>query len=200
MKPSLEIPPAALAVDWETEVKSQLRLNTDEERARVESLLIPTATAFMEAHTSRQFITATWVFRYSSFAEALAGQATIAIPRPPLQTLEWIKYYDASNDLQTWDATNYDVVISKGPNAPAAWIQPTAREYYPSTYAREDALEIRAVCGYGPDYSDVPPLLRQSLLTLIGELFERREHGSTEEITPVPLGAISLGLPYVGQW
>jgi uncharacterized phiE125 gp8 family phage protein len=199
MIPHEDTAPAALALDWETEVKSQLRLDTDDERARVEAILIPTVTEWIQALTNRQLITATWLFWYPSFGCAVNRYGLIPVPRPPLQSVAWIKYYDAQDVLQTWDAANYTVTKPRGPKAKPGWIRPVSSTVsYPSAYGRPDAVEIKAVCGYGATYASVPPGIRQAMLLLLGELFERREETVVGSIIQdVPHGARSLGLPFL---
>jgi uncharacterized phiE125 gp8 family phage protein len=200
MRSSLDTAPTGLALHWDHEVKSHLRLDTDEERARVESLLIPTATEWVQALTNRQLLTATYVFLYSSFAEAAArGDGLILVPRPPLQSVVSIKYHDAGNDQQTWDPSDYVVTIPEGPKASCGIIRPASNSvFYPSTFCRPDAVEIKAVCGYGASYTNVPPGLRQAMLVLVGEMFERREHAAMGSVShDVALNAQHLALPFV---
>lgn len=200
---SLEVAPAGLALHWDNEVKTHLRLDTNEERARVESVLIPAATEWIQSLTNRQLINATWVFLYPSFAAAAARspRGAIYVPRPPLQEVVSIEYFDSQNTLQTWGEENYVVYAPRGPMAKPGWIWPVSGPtWYPSSYSRPDAVQIKAVCGYGPSAATVPGGLRQAMLLLVSELFERRELVVTGTIVQAaPVGAVHLGLSYLAE-
>lgn len=202
---SLTTPAAALALDWANEVKGHLRLDVDTEKTRVESLLIPAAADWCEAVTGRQLINATWTFWWPSFDAACQPGCglgfpsdAIVLPRPPLGGVTHVKYYDTANAIQTWSASNYAVVAPAGPKASPGWLRPVAPATYPSTYERPDAVEIRLVAGYGASYASVPGGLKQAMLILLAELFERREEAVTGTIIQqVPVGALSLALGYL---
>lgn len=202
---SLVDPPNAPALDWDAEVKGHLHVDIDDEEARVTNILIPTVTDWVEALTGRQLIDATWVCWWPSFAAACTAAAklckypldTILIPRPPLQTVTWVKYYDTANVQQTWDSSNYTVTIPEGPKGGKAWLRPIPSALFPNTYARPDAVEIKFEAGYGAAASDVPGGLRQAMLLLLGELFIRREIAVVGTIVNnAPIGAVNLALGY----
>jgi uncharacterized phiE125 gp8 family phage protein len=206
--PSLDTAPANPALSWEDEVTGHLRLDpSHEEQARVMGLLVPTVAEWVQALTNRQLITATYLFWFSSFDEALAAACrhpkrypsnAILVPRPPLQSVTWIKYYDTANVLQTWASSNYTTKTPAGPKASSGWIQPVPAATFPSTYDRPDAVEIKAVCGYGADSTDIPGALRQAMLLLLGEMFERREEAVIGTIVAAaPVQAVNLGLGYL---
>lgn len=208
---SIDTAPALPALDWNNEVKGHLRLDADDEQARVMDVLVPAAEEWAQSLTGRQLITATWLAWYPSFYEAcrpaLARCATgtfptdaILVPRPPLQSVTWIKYYDTSNVLQTWASTNYTVKAPAGPKAPNGWIQPVPNVAFPATFVRPDAVEVKFVAGYGAEPTSVPGGLRQAMLLVLAEMFEKREISVTGTIIQdVPLAAVNLGLSYLAE-
>src|SRR5512137_379977 len=111
MRLSLVTAPAALALDWVSEVKGHLRLITEEERDRVEQVLIPAATSWAETATGRALITQTWKLLLDGFPSGLGGwlggyvttgaASAITLPKPPLQSVTTVKYVDESGVLQT---------------------------------------------------------------------------------------------------
>lgn len=191
--------PVGLALDW-SEVKGQLRLDSEEERAWIESVVVPGVTTLAETITNRQLVTRTWAAWFSSFDAACRAalahpkypSETILVPKPPLQSVTWIKYYDTANTLQTWAASDYVVTTPAGEKAGPGMIRPAPSVTWPGTYARPDAVEVKFVAGYGDLSAAVPPLLRQGLLLLVAELFKNREHSVTGTIEEVPLNARSL--------
>lgn len=195
MRLTLTTPAAAIALDWATEIVTHLRLDSELERPRIENLVVPAAEGWVEALTNRQLVEATWTLKLDRFPAC-----EIILPKPPLQSVSSIKYYDPDGVLQTWADTNYSVDAPAGPFAVRGRIIPGYSVIYPTTQAIRDAVEIEFVAGYGDAYSDVPGGLRQALLLLVGEMFERREEmivGTTA--TAALRGATAMALPYLSE-
>lgn len=171
---TLTTPAAALALDW-SEVYGHLRLYSDDERTRIVADLVPAVTQKAEEKTGRQFISATWTQYLDGFPST--GVA-IELPKPPLQSVSSIKYYDTAGVLQTWDAANYSVIAPSGPFARRGYIVPAYGIAYPSTQAIIDAVQIAFIAGYGAAYGNVPALIRAAMLLILGELYERREEST----------------------
>ena len=175
--------PAADALDWDDDIKPHLRLDSDDEETRVMDGLVPAATDWCESATGRQLVNATWAFQFSGFADACFAAKqlckyapdTILVPRPPLVSVTWVKYYDTANVQQTWGTSNYTVSTLAGPKCGPGWIRPVPGVSFPSTYVRPDAVEIKAVCGYGAASTSVPGGLRSAMLLLLADMFENRE-------------------------
>lgn len=205
MIPSLLTAPTSPAIPW-TEVKSHLRLDSDDEQARVEAILVPAATDWAQSLLNRQLMPATWAFWFPNFWAACAPAQrhcgrypadSILLPYPPLQSVTWVKYYDLNNVQQTWSTSDYTVSAPAGPKCGPGWIRPVPGAIFPSTYCRPDAVEIKAVCGYA-SASAVPAGIKAGMLLHIGEQFERREQAiSGTIIAEVPQNAIALALPYL---
>lgn len=190
---SLKTAPTGLALDWVTEVKSHLRLDSETERARVESILVPAATAMAEEMTGRQILTATWTLKLDAFP---ALEAPIELPKAPLQSVTHVKYFDTAGVLQTLSSALYTVEAPDGAFADPGRIVLDYGEVYPGTYGQVRAVEVEFVAGYG-EAAAVPPLIKAALLLIVGELFERREDAiSGTIITQVPLAARSLLWPF----
>jgi uncharacterized phiE125 gp8 family phage protein len=202
MIPSLVTAPDK-AIAW-SEMQSHLRLDSDDERARVEGVLLPAATEWVQALTNRQLMPATFTFWYPSFEAACAAAqrhpcrypyGTILVPYPPLQSVTWVKYYDLANSIQTWAASNYTVSAPAGPKCGPGWIAPLPFVIYPNTYFRPDAVELKVVCGY-PGQSTIPGGLKASMLLHIGGQFEQREN----TIVEAPQNAVSMALSYLVEF
>jgi len=194
---TLTTPAAALALDWVREVAGHLRLDTDDERERVEDVLIPAATEMAQAETERQLINATWTLYLDAFPP---DGDRIELPKPPLSSVTSIKYYDPAGTLQTWTAVgNYTVVAPSGPQAESGYIVPAFGIIYPPTQSVQDAVAIEFIAGYGATYASVPGAIRAAMLLLVGEQFERREEGIAGAgvmIVEVPLAARRLLWPF----
>jgi uncharacterized phiE125 gp8 family phage protein len=194
---SLKTAPAVRALDWLFEVKSHLHLDSDDERGRVDSILIPAAEQWTESATGRQLITATWTLSLETFP---ADGYPIVLPKPPLQSVTSVKYYDAAGVQQTWAAAaNYIVIAPAGPKCGPGMIVPKADISYPYTYGPPYEIDVEFVAGYGDSPTAIPGLLKAGMLLLVAEQFERREEVTEGQISRVPLNAQALILPFLSE-
>lgn len=136
-----------------------------------ETRWIPAARDRMEGATDRQAITAEWEWQGPGFP----CFGPLELPKPPLQSVTWIKYVDTAGVVQTWASSNYTVLAPSGPKCRRAEIWPVYNVTWPSVRCQPDAVRIRFVAGYGDSGTDVPPLLRQGMLLDIGSMFANRE-------------------------
>lgn len=182
------VAPAALPLAWD-QVKGHLRLDSEDERSRIEEILVPAACSWAETFTGRVLITQTWKWLRSGFPVS----GFLALPRPPLQTLTAIRYIDTNGVQQTWAPAKYVVDAPVGEKAMPGRVWPAYGESWPTVRTQPNAVEIEFVCGYGAAAGDVPGLLRAAMLLIVGELFERREQAVQGTIiTEVPLSAERL--------
>lgn len=157
---------------------------------KCERIWIPAARGRCENGTLRQLITATWDLFLPYFP------CVIELPRPPLQSVTWVKYLDPNGDLQTWASSNYTVDAPQGEKARRGVIRPAYNVSWPSTRCQWNAVQIRFVCGYGDTGDDVPALLRQAMLLDIGSMFVHREQviidPASEVVLEIPDGCKSI--------
>lgn len=183
----------AQPLDWDAEVKGHLRLDSEDERARVENLLVPAAAQWAEQFTNRALITQTWKLVVPRWPR---GGGPIELPKPPLSSVTHVKYYDGDGVLQTWASSNYYVEAPAGPSAVPARIFPSYNVSYPAYRAQQNAIEVQFVCGYGATWESVPSQLRAAMLLIVGEMFERREEAIVGTISSSSLSARRLAWPY----
>ncbi len=161
------------------------------------SILIPAARTWAESATGRQLITATWQAFFSCFPSD--NGCPIRLPKPPLQSVTHVKYYDGNGVQQTWAAANYTVTAPAGEKCGAGFILPKANVSYPTVYGPPYEIEVEFIAGYGATAPSVPGLLKAGMLLLVGELFERREEAIVGIINRVPLAAQALILPFLWE-
>jgi uncharacterized phiE125 gp8 family phage protein len=156
-----EVEPVTLA-----EAKAHLRLDTNTDDAYV-SALITAARERVELFLRRALITQTFEYTIDGFP---ANE--IDLPRPPLQSVGWIKYVDTAGILQTFSPENYvaDVSSNEIARIALAWNQ-----YWPITRCSINAVVIRFFAGYGDSVEDVPQAIRHGILIEIANLYENRE-------------------------
>lgn len=149
-------PPSALAVDLVT-AKANLRIDDDDMDALVTSW-IEGVTSTMENEIGQLMISQTWDVMLDRFADR------IALPHPATEITS-VSYVDQdgltrqlSPILYRIIRTRYEsILVPRG----IAW---------PATAVDDEAVTIRVVCGYGPDYQSTPPSLK---LYIIGKLVEQ---------------------------
>jgi uncharacterized phiE125 gp8 family phage protein len=156
-----EVEPVTLA-----EAKAHLRLDTSADDAYV-SALITAARERVELFLRRALITQEFEYTIDCFP---AGE--IDLPRPPLQSVESIKYVDTAGTLQTLPSANYvaDVSSNEVARVALAW-----NRFWPITRCSINAVVIRFVAGYGDLAEDIPQAIRHGILIEIANLYENRE-------------------------
>ena len=173
------------------QAKSHLRVDASDEDTLIDDL-VKSARESIEEDTGLQLITATWRLYLDQFP---ATGKLIRLPRPPLQSVSSIKYYDADGVLQTWTSTLYLVDIDAVP----ARIAEAPDEDWPDTQDRINAVEIEFVSGYGLAGSDLPEPINSALKLQLGHLFENREDvlvSSRVDVMPLVSGADAKLTPY----
>ncbi len=165
-----------------TEAKLHCKVEVDTDDTLI-TALIKAAREYCEGFQRRSYITTTWELWLDKFPDT-----PFAIPRPPLQSIDSIKYYDTANTEASFTAYYSDIKSEPGR------LELNYLESWPSVTLRD----INGVCitfkaGYGAAAS-VPQSVKQAMLLIIGAWYENREEiiatgGMPKEI---PLGASSL--------
>ncbi len=161
------------------EAKTQMRVEHSDDDTII-ARFIDVAIAFVDVNGAlgKAMITQTW-------GEWLPSNlSTVTLTLGPVQSVAAIKYYDANNSLQTDTLSNYLVLGTPS----FTTIRPKAGFNWPVTFARDDAIKIEYVIGYGDASSSVPQTIRQALLLLVAHMYENREI----EL----IGTISKTLPF----
>ena len=191
--------------------KIHLRVTSDSEDDYIASL-IKVGRERLEAYLGRAFIQQVWELRLSGWRFASAASwggaglgPHIDIPRPPTMSIDSVKYFDLSNVEQTLASTEY--IFIDGGDSDYSYLQAADGVTLPDTYPRADAVRIRFTAGYSydsdaspPQFADqnVPEIVNQAILLLVGTYFENREQASwvplRQEIQPMPMEVGIFGL------
>ena len=141
----------------------------------------------MQDYTGRSLYTQTWQCSLPAFPERLWLPMAA-----PLQSVTFVKYYDGDNALQTLSSSTYTLPAFHEP----AQLARASAESWPSTYLREDAVQIEYVTG-ATATAAIPQPLTQAVLLLVGHWYEQREAVLTSAISKeVELAVTSLCAPY----
>lgn len=184
----LATPPAKEPLELK-EAMTHLRVDGLEEAALVRGL-IQAAREYAETFTGRALITQTW----DLWMDCWPRGVVLELPRPPLQSVTWIKYFDAEGQEHTVDSAVYLVDTANRPGR----VRLRSGQSWPSTTLREMAgVNIRFVAGYGDDPADVPQMIRQAMLLMVGDLYENRESSIVGTVaTKANIATESLLWPY----
>jgi uncharacterized phiE125 gp8 family phage protein len=152
------------------EARQQVGVAEDTHHDAKLSGLIDAATEYVQTHTGRQLINATFDFYLDAFPYC---DSYILLPRSPLVSITSVKYVNESDGvLTTWSSANYAAVTSREPGMVAlayqtAW--PSSVRFLP------ESVVIRFVAGYGATALTVPVRAKQAILLLVSHWFTNRE-------------------------
>lgn len=176
------------------EAKDHLRVDSNDENNFITALIV-TARQHCEQFTRRAFVTQTIRVSFDRFCGN--ERNGINIPKPPLVSVQEIRYVDQNREWQLLAADRYEVLTDLDPGVvipvdPAG----SGEGVWPSTAARVGAVRIDYTAGYG-DAADVHSPIKQAMLLLIGQYHEFRENvGSGTSFTEIPYAVKSLLQPY----
>lgn len=190
MRISLASGPAVEPLSY-AELKDHLRIDIADDNALLD-VYAEAARAYVEEITGSALVTQTWDYWLDDWPSG----DTLYIPRPPLQSITYVKYYDEDNVEATWSAASYYVdtigkpgrlVLNDGYDWPTTVLRPA------------NAVNVRFVAGYGDAASDVPAALVYAMRLMVGDMYENRENsifipGLT--LTELPFGVRALIRPY----
>lgn len=124
--------------------------------------LIKAAREYAEEYTRRAFITQTIEMRLDDFADEME------LPKPPLQSVISIEYFDADGALQNLATSVYSVDTTSTPGR----VILNDGESWPKTKNASNAVIITFTAGYGANGDDVPETIRQALRLYLSKHFD----------------------------
>lgn len=150
------------------EAKDHLRVDHEDDDALIDAL-ITAARQQAEIFCRRSLLTQTW----DLFLDCFPDDDELCLPRPPLQSVAFIKYLDLNGVQQTFASSNYRVDTASTPGQ----VTLAYGAYWPSYQEIENSIQVRFVAGYGDFASAVPRPIAQALLLMIGGWYEDRSSG-----------------------
>lgn len=150
--------------------------------------LIVAAREYCENFTGRALVLKEFEVAFTSWPDPLE------LPHPPFVALERMTISDDSSDpdLDVGDFTVDDYTGS------IAVVSAATGTVLP-VIAAGDVARIRYTAGYGDEsaaYAEVPKMIRQAMLLLIGHWYSMREAVSDGQPLPIPMGVESLLRPH----
>jgi uncharacterized phiE125 gp8 family phage protein len=161
------VAPVALAVEL-ADAKAFCRVDADITSDNdLLTMLIRSATGRAEFVTERAIITQTWRLSLDGFP---TGTGALVLPRPPLQAVTAVRYYDTAGVLQTLAPTGF----AWDGEAEPGWLVPAVDLDWPDTDERLNAVQVEFRAGYGDSAAAVPEGLREAILSWVGWRFANR--------------------------
>ena len=126
----------------------------------------------------RALCTQTWQQNLDGFP------AAIELPWSPVQSVNFVKYRDETNTLQTLAPADYKVDIQ---GRSTGYIVPAYGLAWPATYPEINAVSVEWVAGYG-DETAVPACVVDWMLLIIEDRYSNRgaNYSVNEELRPHP--------------
>jgi uncharacterized phiE125 gp8 family phage protein len=144
--------------------------------------LITTARQAAENEIHRSLLQTTWLLTLDAFP------AKFELQRPPLISVDWVKYIDTDGDLQTMDAADYLVTAGKEPGE----IAPVYGTSWPASRCQAGAITVQFKAGYGTTADKVPGPIVQWIKLAIGELYANRSASAQKPALPQDFAAALL--------
>lgn len=150
----------ALSLD---DAKRALRIELDDndQDLLIESYVRGIA-AYAEDEMSRTILNAGYRLTLDRFPRS------IKLERPPLVSVESVKFFDVDGAQQTLNPADY--LIDRSSNA--GWIVPAPGKRWPDTACRICAVEVNYTCGYGATPDQLPPQVKLFLQMKLVEQFD----------------------------
>lgn len=204
------VTPAAVDPVSKAEAKTHLRVDFDTDDDYIESL-ITAATAWIENRTGRQLVSTTLRQSWDTCPtipvnvtplQLLGGLwipgmevGPLSLMREPVQSVSWVKYYDADDTQQTVSSSTY---WFDGDSTPPRVVPKTQ---WPAIHpSRPGAFQVQFVAGYG-DAGDAPEPLKLAVKWLVAHWYETREAVlSNQYAREVPMAVESVCNQFQTSW
>ena len=180
MTTRLITPPAALAVSLD-DAKLTLRIEQDDNSLDAQiTLTLKGITSQCEHELGRALVHQQWRVSVDGVTDA------IRLERPPIVSVDSIKFYDVDGLLQTLDPVDYyaDIVSEPG------YVVPATGRAWPSLASRPHAITVDYTCGYGPDHTTVPADVQLYILARLQEQWDADAREFKETVRSSYLGRL----------
>lgn len=135
--------------------------------------LITVVRQAAEERLERSLLETVWKLTLDAFP------AVIVLERPPIQSVEWVKYVDSDGELQTLATTEYQVDIAKEPGR----VMPAYGKLWPVTRPQLGAVTVQFKAGYASAAAIPTPIIQWMKLAL-WELYDHRSRSSERPALP----------------
>ena len=157
------------------ELRDHLRLGTGFAEDGLQDGLLESylraALAAIEARIGKALLARRFQWSLDDWRDPVAQ----ALPVAPVRAIEAIELVDAGGGVVTVDPARYR--LAEDAHRPRL----AARGMLLPTVPADGQVRVRFEAGFGPDWTDVPVDLRQAVILLAGEFYERRSEMGLRE-------------------
>lgn len=172
-----------------TEAKEQVRRD-DTAADTFLTTAIKAARGWVEDYLSRAVLTQTWRYAQDEWTDEMI------LPRSaPLQSVTWVKYYDAAGVEQTLSSSVYLVDTMSEPGR----IVLAPQQSWPTIQSRPLAVSVQYVCGWTAA-ADVPDQVKWAVRLKVAALDADRGDGPKAEQARAEDAAMALLAPWRLWW
>mgnify|MGYP001579719481 FL=1 len=183
-----------------TRAEARLHLKIDSDQTADDALIDLLTTAAREDaedFCNRCFVYSTWELRLDEFPSRAYNE--ILLPRPPLISVNSVKYIDANGATQTLGSDNWYVDAKSEP----ARLRPAYGLAWPATRAQMNAVTVSYLAGYPPieagspldTTTNVPAAAKAAVKLILGHLYANRE-----AVMAMPGGVAAIEIPMGAQY
>lgn len=172
------------------QAKTFLRVSHADEDELITNLIV-SARERVEAETGRALITRTCREMLDDWAVEgrFSPPCILKLPAPPLHGVSAITLFAADDTSAVWSSGDYFVDTDTDPGRIIA----RRGSGFPRPGRHAGGIQIDFVAGYGDTPDDVPAVLKEAILRLVGEAYHDRDGPAAR---PLPASIASLLAPY----
>lgn len=163
------------------ELKRHLRINGDYDDYSL-SEIGSQAVDYVEEMARCTIFNSTYTYRLDRLCDSFS------LPRPPLVSVQSIKYQDEDNAQQTWANTEYDVLLGHEPGI----VRLAFDKELPDTRQPAGVI-VEYTAGYGAAWSDLPPFVRHTVKLVAHEMYFARDMSPRMERLKPAIDQMSAG-------
>lgn len=168
----IDTPPAVEPVTL-AETKLHLRVDDAREDELINSY-IRAARISAEHYTNRAFLIQTW----SLYLDRFPPNRVIELPKPPLESINSIKYYDSQGDEQTFSDDDY--YVDEKPLLGRIVLK-SDKSWPVVETGRPSAVRVQYIAGFG-NSDQVDDTIKTAIKQLVSHWFDNREPVLTQGI------------------
>ena len=164
------------------EAKLHLKLDSDTTDDSLVTNLIYVAQEIVEDYCRIRLLTTV----EELYLDRFPNSYDIWLNKWPISAITYLKYIDANGTTQTLSSSAYVADTNSKPGK----ISLNYMQYWPIAQIVDNSVWIRYSVGFGTSTSSIPYVFKQSILMIVGHMYQNREEIVTNtHIEHIPWGA-----------
>lgn len=173
------------------EAKAHCRVDATDDDAYIQNL-VAMAREYVEDYIDRTLVQTQWVMRFDRFPPS--GIQAVELPRPPMvtsgtATAVSVTFTAEAGATGSWSSAEFRVDRHATPGT----VQPVYGGTYPAHRHDDNAVSVTWWAGYGADGSAVPQRIKNAILLIVGEWYDKRSTAVIPEAAKQLLDSVKWG-------